>query len=309
MMDRRGFLMGAAAVAGLTACSVKPQGSAIDQKRMAITMDDFTQTFDIGLSLEQRNANILDAFDAVGHKAAGFVTGSFVESEWGEQVVESWTSRGHLIGNHTWTHPHANETPTQDYLADIKRNSDYLRSLGHRTDYFRFPFLDDGRDRAQQVALFEGLNEQGLLNAPVTFDTVDWYTTSRMEAKLRENPQIDLGPYRDYYVEMCVILANYWEETARMLGNIALPHLTLMHHNVLNGHFLKDVLLALKADGWAFVDAADALDMTAYHDLPPEPTMGRNWLTLKRREMGIEALPYPQNYLQFGKPGMDARGL
>lgn len=302
MIDRRMFLTGLAA---LSACG-DGRSSQTHQKRMAITIDDFNVGFDIGLSQKDRHENILRAFDAVGHKAAGFVTGSFVNSAWGQEVVLDWLARGHVIANHTWTHAHANKTDKATYLADIRKNQNYLNTLPGTSTYFRFPFLDDGRDRAQQLALFAGLKNFGLRNAPVTMDSVDWYTASRLEAALKASPNTNLAPYRDYYVEMCLTLSNHWDDVAQTLGFTSLPHLTLMHHNVLNGHFLEDVLLALRADGWKFVDAAEALAFSDYHPIPHEPTSGRNWLTLKSLEMETEIQPYPEQYIEFGSKQMDA---
>lgn len=312
MMGRRDFLLSAAALStGLAACSDNRPRLATRQhvKLMAITMDDFNQNFDIGLSLEERHQNILEAFEAVGHKAAGFVTGSFVDTEWGGSVIRHWLKSGHAICNHTWTHPHANELELTAFLTDVSRNRSHLLAFPGTSNFFRFPFLDDGRDRAHQVKIFEGLEALELRNAPVTIDTIDWYTASRFEAKLRADPQTDLAPYRDYYVEMCVTLANYWDGVAQMLGFRSLPHQTLMHHNVLNGHFLRDVLLALKADGWQFVDASVAMNFDLYDDLPPEPTQGRSWLTLQSLKAGLEAPPFPEAYVQFGKARMDSLGL
>lgn len=311
-MGRREFLLSATAVSTcLAACSdnrLRPRDRQ-HQKLMAITMDDFNQNFDIGLSLEQRHQNILYAFDAVGHKAAGFITGNFVDTQWGERVIRHWLKAGHEICNHTWTHPHANELDTTAFLTDVSRNRSHLLSFPGTYNFFRFPFLDDGRDRAHQIKLFEGLAALELRNAPVTIDTIDWYTASRLEAKLRADPQTDLAPYREYYVEMCVTLANYWDGVAQILGLQSLPHQTLIHHNVLNGHFLKDVLLALKAEGWKFVDARDAMNFDLYDDLPPEPTKGRSWLTLQSLKAGLEAPPFPEAYMQFGKDRMDSLGL
>lgn len=307
-MNRRIFLAGLAALAG---CRDSRSNSPANQhqKRMAITMDDFDLGFDIGLTQKARHENILSAFDAVGHKAAGFVTGNFVASKFGQEVVREWLGNGHVIANHTWIHAHANEMESSAYLADIKKNQDYMNGIPGTSKFFRFPYLDDGRDRGQQFELFAGLDDLGLRNAPVTMDTVDWYTSSRMEAALQANPNTDLSPYRDYYVNMCVTLSNHWDSVAKALGFKSLPHLTLMHHNVLNGHFLKDVLLALQADGWMFVDAADALAFSAYHPIPSEPTKGRNWLTLKSRELDIEVQPFPEQYVGFGRKTMDALGL
>ncbi|MEP3653751.1 MAG: polysaccharide deacetylase family protein [Litorimonas sp.] len=308
MMDRRFFLAGLAAIG---ACRDNRLNSTVSKhvKQMAITMDDFNLQFKTGLSQKARHENILSAFEAVGHKAAGFVTGDFVNTDWGQEVVQAWLDRGHIIANHTWTHPHANETDTDAYLSDIRQNQEYLSGVRGTSEIFRFPFLDDGRDREQQIKLFNGLDELGLRNAPVTMDSVDWYTASRLESALKLNPDTDLVPYRDYYVNMCVTLSNHWDQVAQALGFTSLPHLTLMHHNVLNGHFLKDVLLALKADGWVFIDAAEALAFPAFHPIPHEPTSGRNWLTLKARETEMEVAPYPEQYIGFGRKTMDALGL
>ena len=306
MMDRRMFLAGLAA---LSACSELGLGAKQHKKRMAITIDDFQLGFDIGLNQQSRHKNILGALDAVGHKAAGFVTGSFVTSDWGQRVVQDWLDAGHLIANHTWSHPHANETETAEYLANIRKNKSYLDGLAVTADFFRFPYLDDGRDREQQVELFDVLDDLELRNAPVTIDSVDWFTSGRLQTALKANPNTDLTPYRDYYVEMCVTLANHWDGVAQALGFKSLPHLTLMHHNILNGHFLKDVLLALKSEGWTFVDAQEALNFSAYHPMPPEPTFGRNWLTLRQRASQVEIEPYPKQYYGFGRKEMDALGL
>ena len=308
MIDRRIFLAGMAALA---ACSDTTFQLADDihRKRMAITMDDFNLGFVIGLNQQARHENILEAFNAVGHKAAGFVTGSFIDSKWGHRVLRDWLSGDHLIANHTWTHMHANESETDVYLSEIEKTRDFLLSFPATSNFFRYPFLDDGRDRDQQVALYQGVSDLELLNAPVTMDSIDWYTASRLEAALKSNPNTDLAPYRDYYVEMCVTLSNYWDGVAQALGFKSLPHLTLVHHNVLNGYFLEDVLVALKADGWRFVDAEDALQFKPFHAVPPEPTHGRNWLTLQARQMEISVPPFPEKYLGFGRKTMDALGL
>lgn len=305
MMDRRLFLIGSAAA--VAACTGGQR--QLPEKRMAITMDDFNQSFDIRLSLEERHKAILDAFNAVDHKAAGFVTGSAVNSPWGKTVLRDWKKRGHLIANHTWSHEHANQTEVEAYLLDISETAHFLADAGYGRDYFRFPFLDDGRDRKQQVSLFAGLENLKLKNAPVTIDTVDWFANSRLETALRKNPKAELSAYREYYVTKCVKLADHWHQVATALGFKSLPHLTLIHHNIINGLFLKDVLLALQKEGWAFVNAKEALAYSAFHALPPEPTKGRNWLTLKANEAQINIPPYPVEYYGFGRKTMDALGL
>ena len=179
MMDRRIFLAGLAALTACTDAQRQP-AEKVHQKRMAITMDDFNLDFDIGLSQQARHENILDAFDSVGHKAAGFVSGGFIDTKWGHSVISDWGQSGHLIANHTWTHPHAKESDTRAYLSEIEKTRRFLLTFPGTSEFFRFPFLDDGGDRAQQAALFQGLRTLGLVNAPVQWTVwigtrpVDW---------------------------------------------------------------------------------------------------------------------------------------
>jgi len=75
--------------------------------------------------------------------------------------------------------------------------------------------------------------------------------------RLRSDGNADLEPYRDYYVEAVLRLANHFQGLAGQVGYPNIPHAMLMHHNILNGLFLNDVLTALKADGWSLIDAKE----------------------------------------------------
>lgn len=307
-MNRRGFLAGALA---LSACSGGGEivTSAGGQKRMAITMDDFGLGFDVRLDPLARNRKILEAFAAVNHKAAGFITGSFVESEIGKTILRSWGEAGHILANHTWLHKNSAESETSDIQSDILKNHDFLKDVQGFKPYFRFPFLAEGRDAAQLADYRAFLKQAGYREAPVTIDTIDWYVTSRLEKRLDLNPEYDVSGYRDYYVSACVKLAEHGHALAQSLGLENLPHLVLMHHNILNGLFLKDVLLALQKSGWEFVDAEQALAHEFYQNPPVIPAFGRSVLDVHRQVRGLPAFPYPKEYRSFGEKMMDALGL
>jgi len=95
MFNRRGFIIGTFAVGG---CA--PSVVTAPAKRIAVTMDDFDLGFNIRLNPQERNERILAAFDSHNHKAAGFVTGRFVDSMFGNEVVQSWSDADHLIRNY-----------------------------------------------------------------------------------------------------------------------------------------------------------------------------------------------------------------
>lgn len=305
-MKRRSFLIGTAA-SGFVACA--PNVVTKTRPRLAVTMDDFNLNFDKILTPLERNERILNALSKHNHNAAGFVTGQFVNNEIGDKVVQSWSIAGHLLGNHTYTHMNSTEEEVDVIEADILKNDELMSNYAGYEKIFRFPFLAEGGEAAKIEKYREFLSRQGFRTAPVTIDSIDWYTASRLEKRLRADPTTDLSAYREYYVEMAVTLANHFQSLSERLGYTDLPHTLLVHHTLLNGLFLEDVLAALKKDGWDFVDAREALTHPIYALRPETPTRGRSLISVLAEEKGLKETHFPDIYRGFGEKTMDALGL
>lgn len=305
-MKRRHFLSVLAATP-FVACA--PNVITKTKPRFAITMDDFGLDFDKVLPPVVRNERILETFAKHNHKAAGFVTGRNVHTELGEKVVQSWSDAGHLIGNHTYSHMNSTNTEAKIVKEDILRNDGFLSEYTGYKKIFRFPFLAEG-GTPEKVALYRDfLKREGFQNAAVTIDSIDWYTTSRLEKRLAENEQADTTAYRDYYVKAVLEMSRHFQNLAEAVGYTSLPHSMLMHHNVLNGLYLDDVLKALKAEGWDLMDAADVFEHPFYKLEPETPNRGRSQLSVLALEKGLDTSGFPQAYRGFGEKTMDALGL
>jgi peptidoglycan/xylan/chitin deacetylase (PgdA/CDA1 family) len=298
MMDRRIFL-------GLSAATLAACGTpaSTQKKRIAITMDDFNLPEDKGKALE-RDAAIRAALPV---QAAGFVSGRYESRSAFDTVLANWAEDGHILANHTYSHHNSSLDETAAILADIDRNHARLSNVPGFQQYFRFPFLADGKDRAQQTAYYDALRARDYQHAPVTIDSLDWYVDERMKSGL-ENGVAPEG-YRDYWIGSVLKMANYMDQVAGILGVPDLPHQLLVHHLDLDGRYLGDLVAAMQADGWTFVPAKVALDHPFYTDTPPEPTHGRSLLNVQARAKGVETPPYPDELRGFGGETMDALGL
>ncbi len=305
-MKRRHFLSGLA-IAPFVACA--PNVITKTKPRFAVTMDDFGLSFDKVLSPAVRNERILETFAKHNHKAAGFVTGRFVDSVLGGAVVQSWSDASHLIGNHTYSHMNSSETPAEIVKADILQNHKFLSGFATYKKIFRFPFLAEGGTPEKVTLYRDFLKREGFQNAAVTIDSIDWYTTSRLEKRLQENENADTTAYRDYYVKAVLEMSQHFQNLAEALGYGSLPHSMLMHHNVLNGLYLNDVLKAMKAEGWDLMDAADVFEHPFYKLEPETPNRGRSQLSVLAQEKGLNVSGFPQAYSGFGEKTMDALGL
>lgn len=304
MLNRRHFIVGALALGGCAPAVVtKPA------KRIAVTMDDFHVDFNIRLNARERNERILSAFDKHNHKAAGFVTGRFVDSMFGNEVVQSWSDAGHMIGNHTYTHLNSSDEDSELIKADILKNDELLSKYAGYEKIFRFPFLAEGGKPEKIETYRDFMKTHGFQNGAVTIDTIDWYVTSRMEKRLKEDKNADLEPYRDYYVTAVVALAEHFQSLAERIGKPNLPHSMLMHHNILNGLFLDDALTALKEAGWSMVDAKEAFAHPLYKLEPKTPTRSRSLISVLAQEQGIKDTGYPEAYRNWGKKTMDGLRL
>lgn len=305
-MKRRDLLICGSAIA-FVACA--PNVVTRTRPRIAITMDDFNLGFDKVLFPSKRNERILEALDKHQHKAAGFVSGRFVNNEIGDKVVQSWSDAGHLLGNHTYSHMNSTDEDIDVIEADILKNNELMANYPGYEKIFRFPFLAEGGTAAKIRAYHDFLTANGFEYAPVTIDSIDWYTTSRLEKKLNENPDMETTAYRDYYIKMCLEIAESFRPLAESLGYPNLPHTLLTHHNILNGLYLDDLMSAFKSQGWDFVDAKEALAHPIYDIKPEIGTGGRSFLSVLAEQKGVADRGFPHAYRGFGEKTMDALGL
>ncbi|MGW5721298.1 polysaccharide deacetylase family protein [Amycolatopsis sp. NPDC003865] len=101
---------------------------------------------------------------------------------WGEhaaahpELVREIAAAGHVLGNHTWTHPHLTGLPARVRDQEVRRTQDLLVALtGQRPVLFRPPYGDtDGAVRATAAG-------HGLTEVLWTVDTRDWDGASEDE--------------------------------------------------------------------------------------------------------------------------------
>ncbi len=95
-------------------------------------------TFDDGPNGEY-TLQILDILERYKKKALFFFPAKNVERQ--PDIALSVQAQGHLIGNHTYDHPHLNTLNKEDVLSQIERSEEiFLSVLGIKPEYFRPPY-------------------------------------------------------------------------------------------------------------------------------------------------------------------------
>jgi len=312
-MNRRTFTKTLAVSIAATGLGGVPAIARKPAPQFSITMDDFHWTNAVKLTATERNEAILNTLHSNSHKAALFVIGRNIDSIDGKQLLAPWDKAGHMIGNHSYSHRNFNAPATDvaAYQQDILKAEALLKEFSRFQKYFRFPLLKEGDTEAKRDAMRSFFAQHGYRNGHVTIDLSDWAIDQRLTARLKKDPNADVKPYRDFYLEHMWARAEYYDSLAQRVLNRLVRHTVLVHFNLLNGLFLGDVLAMFKAKGWQLIDAEEAFTDPVFAAKPKVVPAGESivWSLAKEKGTIAKSLRYPAEDAQYENARMDKLGL
>ncbi|WP_225826604.1 polysaccharide deacetylase family protein [Streptomyces naphthomycinicus] len=123
-------------------------------------------TFDDGPHPEY-TPHILDTLAKYDVRAMFFVCGECVVDN--RKLVARMAEEGHVVGNHTWTHPLLTTLGRKEIRSEMERTSAVIEdTYGERPQWFRAPY------GAWNRAAFQLGAEMGMEPMAWTVDTTDW---------------------------------------------------------------------------------------------------------------------------------------
>jgi len=279
--------------------------------KIAFTFDDGS-TSDFGnYKLTQWNQALLDHLKRHNLRAILFSSGYNKTTPEGEYVLSSWNNSGHLIANHTFSHPNFNSKTTtlERFKLELIQNDTLINKYSNYYPYFRFPYLKEGDTREKIDGFRQFLKEKGYKNGHVTIDASDWYVDSRLVKRLKENPDADISGFRYYYCEHLFNRASFYDSLALQLTNRQISHVILLHHNLAASLFLDDLVQYFKDRGWEVMDADKAYEDDIYNEVPEHAGESLIWALAKKAGRFEKVLRYPAEDGKYEKPMMDKLGL
>ena len=236
--------------------------AAEEAKRIAISFDDVPRHPGGFMTPDERTAALIAGLKKAGVEQAGFfVTTGNLDQDYGaggEARIGVYAAAGHVIGNHSHSHLWLHRSGIDEYVADLDKAEAWLAGKpGHRP-WYRFPYLDEGRDPVRRDALRAALKERGLLNAYVTVDNFDWAIDDLARGAVEAGRTIDREALGKLYVETIVDTAEFNDRNARETLGRSPAHVLLLHETDLNALFIVDLVAGLRAAGWAVITMDEA---------------------------------------------------
>lgn len=198
-------------------------------------------------------------------------------------LLQEWLGAGLELGNHTYSHPSYHKTSFEEYTADILKGEQVIRPLmadyGMELRYFRHPFLHAGKTAEEAAALEDFLEEHGYTAAPVTIDNAEYlFALAYARAYDKDDAELMQKIGRDYVNYMEEKLLFFEQQSEKLFGR-NISHTLLIHSNLLNAHYLWDVLQIYQLRAYTFVSQEEVLQDPAYQtEITAFGNYGISWI-------------------------------
>jgi len=271
---------------------------AAADKRIAITFDDVPRGRGAFFTPDERTIRLIAGLHKAGVRQAAFylVPGQIGHDDGigGEARIEAYVAAGHVIADHSFTHPHLNELSAADYLADVDKAEAWLKGREGRRPWFRYPFLDEGGDdKAKVAAVRAALKARGLHNGYATVDGSDWNIEAQTADAVKAGKTIDMDALRTLYVETMVGAADFADQLAIKTWHRQPAQVIVLHETDIAALYIADLVAALRKHGWKIVTADEAYADPISRLAPNVPSANGTLVELAAWEKGI---PKPRWY-------------
>jgi peptidoglycan-N-acetylglucosamine deacetylase len=173
------------------------------------------------------------------------------------QMLDLWFGAGADLGNHSCSHLNLNDTPLDQYTADVLKGEPVLRAAlaarGRKIEFFRHPFLHTGPTSEVKRGLEQFLDRHGHRVAPVTIDAAGYlFAVQYANRGYKERARREYIPYMES------VVAFFESRSAVVLGH-EIPQIPLIHASRMNADLMPELLAMFRRRGYTFVPLDQAL--------------------------------------------------
>ncbi len=203
-------------------------------------------------------------------QAVWFVAGKSMDSEKGRQLLGKWDADGHIIANHTYSHFNYNDSSmtSKTYIEDIQKCESLISDYENYSKIFRFPYLNGGNTISKRDSLNDFLQQNAYKQGWVTIDNAEWYINMRLMQRLKQNPDLNISGFKEYYVNNMFEMAEYYNKLSIQNNHRQIKHTILLHFNLTSALFLGDLIEKFRNEGWIVDDYSDAIKDPIYSEQP-----------------------------------------
>lgn len=212
--------------------------------------------------------------------------------------LKKYKDAGHEIANHTCTHPRIEDIGVNSYLENIKKADTLLSPLFSDKKFFRYPFLDEGKDEATRDQIRSWLKENNYHQGMVSIDNDDYVYSQKINDAYGK--KIDFNKLEKHFVDHVVGAAEFYDKTAQSVLGYSPKHVLLLHEMDATVMFLDALVKELRRKGWKIISAKEAYKDKLYEQAPKNLYAGNGIIAQMAFEKTGEKVRYGK-YEDFEK--------
>lgn len=225
---------------------------------IALTFDDAPRSSGKYFSGTERANQLVKLLSKAGVSQVAFFCNSIRLDSEGRERLLTYAKHGHVLANHSHSHPDIRSTAVSEYIKDIQEGHDQLSSLPTYQKWFRFPFLQEGANETDRDTVRKYLKNQGYRNGYVTVDTYDWYMDVSLQKAVEKKRKIHTDRLCSAYVEILWDGIQFYDQIAQVVLKRSPKHVLLLHENDLAALCVGDLVEFVRKQGWKIISPAEA---------------------------------------------------
>lgn len=233
-------------------------GFAVHAKEIAITFDDSPRFAKGHFDGKTRSEKLIKALKDHKVEQVAFFSVSKKLNDEGKKRLQRYADAGHIIANHTSSHPNINKLSIDAYQKDFLKAHKQLHKYNNFEKMFRFPYLREGNTVVKRDGMRKALKDAGYTNSYITINNYDWYIERLFQNAIKQKGKIDLEKMRRFYVQVLMEAIEYYDQLAiKHLGRSP-KHVILLHEMDISALFIGDLVDELRRKGWKIITPQQA---------------------------------------------------
>lgn len=230
----------------------------LQTKEIAITFDDSPRAATGYFSGAERAQKLITELQRHKVGPVVFFSNSSKLNKEGIERIGMYSQSGHVIANHTHSHPDFNRTSGAEYVKNFLLADSKLSQIKGFKKLFRFPYLREGNTEKKRDLMRTALKQQGYMNGYITVNTYDWYIETLYQTAIKEGTLIDQNRMREFYVQVMMESIEYYDDMAQTHLGRSPKHVILLHEMDISALYIGALVNELRDKGWKIIPATQA---------------------------------------------------
>ena len=261
-------------------------------QQIALTFDDAPRKDGAHYTGMQRTEILIEKLKEKGVIAAFYCVAKDM-NELESTRLKMYGEAGHFIANHTYSHQRIDRLGVDGYIDDIRKADVILKDYKNFKYWFRYPFLDEGKDVESRDRIREALTNMGYVNGYVTVDNYDWYLDKLFQDAIQGGKEIDYFKLKEIYLKHLWNSIKFYDDIAMNVIGRSPKHVLLLHENDLAAMYVDELIDMLRENGWEVISPEEAYEDPIATIIPDVLLNGQGRIGAIAKENGYTG-PYAQ---------------